>query len=102
MKIQLSHKFEDIINFENLLEAWREFVKGKTDKGDVQEFSFHLADNIFALNRELANKTYRHGGYKAFNICDPNLEISIKRPSETDYCITRFTEFCIRFLIKHL
>ncbi len=71
MKIQLSHKFEDIISVDNLLEAWREFAKGKRHKEDMQEFSLHLADNIIALNRELANKTYRHGGYKAFNISDP-------------------------------
>ncbi len=71
MKIQLSHKFEDIISVDNLLEAWREFAKGKRHKEDMQEFSLHLADNIIALNQELANKTYRHGGYKAFRISDP-------------------------------
>jgi hypothetical protein len=27
---------------ENLLEAWREFVRGKRYKPDVQEFSLHL------------------------------------------------------------
>ncbi len=41
------------------------------NKRDVQEFFLHLADNIIALNRELSNKTYRHGGYNAFNISDP-------------------------------
>ena len=71
MKAQLVHKFEDVISVDNLLEAWREFVKGKRGKKDVQDFSLHLADNIIALNRELTNKTYRHGGYKAFNISDP-------------------------------
>ena len=71
MKVQLVHKFEDIISVDNLLEAWREFVKGKRGKKDVQDFSLHLADNIIALNRELTSKTYRHGGYKAFNISDP-------------------------------
>lgn len=71
MKIQLSHKFEDIISLENLLEAWKEFVKGKKNKRDVQEFSFCLMDNILTLNIELSNHTYRHGGYQAFNISDP-------------------------------
>lgn len=28
-------------------------------------------DNIFALNAELLDCTYKHGGYKAFNISDP-------------------------------
>jgi hypothetical protein len=35
MKIILNHKFEDIINVENLLLAWQEFIKGKRNKKDV-------------------------------------------------------------------
>lgn len=71
MKVQLGHTFEDIISVENLLEAWKEFVRGKRGKKDVQEFSLHLMDNILALHRDLANRTYLHGGYQSFNISDP-------------------------------
>jgi len=71
VKIQLAHKFEDIVSLENLLKAWEEFVKGKRNKKDVQEFSFHLMNNIFSLHRDLINHTYKHGGYQAFKINDP-------------------------------
>ena len=71
MKIQLSHNYNDIISLENLLEAWKEFVNGKRDKKDVQEFSLNLMDNIFSLHRDLINHTYNHGGYQAFKINDP-------------------------------
>ena len=71
MKIQLAHKFEEIISLDNLLLAWQEFVKGKKSKPDVQEFSLRLFDNILALHNSLANKSYRHGGYKSFYINDP-------------------------------
>ena len=71
MKIQFSHKFEDITSAENLLEAWREFIRGKRGKRDVQEFSLFLMDNIFSLRDDLINHTYEHGGYQAFNISDP-------------------------------
>ena len=71
MKTQLTHKFEDIISIENLLEAWKEFVRGKRNKSDVQEFSFNLMDNILSLHQELGNHFYTHGSYQAFNICDP-------------------------------
>ena len=71
MKIQLVHTFEDIINVDNLLAEWQEFVRGKRSKRDVQEFSLHLMDNIFELHAALADHTYRHGGYQAFSICDP-------------------------------
>jgi retron-type reverse transcriptase len=56
---------------ENLLEAWVEFIGGKSGKKDVQEFSLRMMDNILALHRELLDGTYRHGEYHAFNICDP-------------------------------
>ncbi|MDP3901601.1 MAG: reverse transcriptase domain-containing protein [bacterium] len=71
MKIQLAHKFEDIISIENLLSAWREFIRGKRNKRDVQEFSLQLMDNILELHYELTNHTYRHSSYQAFNISDP-------------------------------
>ncbi len=71
MKIKLTHKFKDIISLENLFAAWREFVRGKRKRKDIQDFSLHLADNIIALNSGLNNLTYKHGGYQAFNISDP-------------------------------
>lgn len=71
MKIQLSHTFEEIISIENLLEAWKEFKKGKKNKKDVQEFSIRLMDNIFSLRSDLLHHSYKHGGYQAFNINDP-------------------------------
>ncbi len=71
MKIQLTHKFEEIISVENLLEAWKEFVKGKKNKKDVQIFQMRLMDNILSLHSDLINHTYSHSGYQAFNINDP-------------------------------
>ncbi|OGM97203.1 MAG: hypothetical protein A2817_01355 [Candidatus Yanofskybacteria bacterium RIFCSPHIGHO2_01_FULL_39_8b] len=71
MKRQLCHTYQDIISLENLLLAWEEFIKGKKKRRDVQEFSFNLFDNIILLYEELANQTYRHGGYEAFRINDP-------------------------------
>src|SRR3989344_3929887 len=68
---RLSHIYEDIISLENILEAWKEFLKGKRNKRDVQEFQLHLMDNIISLHIDLKNKTYKHGGYTAFNISDP-------------------------------
>ncbi|MFH0829140.1 MAG: reverse transcriptase domain-containing protein [Candidatus Kerfeldbacteria bacterium] len=75
MKRQLTHRFEDIILVENLLAAWQEFVVGKRTKADVQDFALHLMDNILQLHAELANGTYRHGGYERFNITDPKPRI---------------------------
>lgn len=54
-----------------MLLAWKEFMKGKRKKKDVQEFQLKLMENIFTLHEDLENKTYKHGGYHAFNISDP-------------------------------
>jgi retron-type reverse transcriptase len=69
--MRLCHIYNDIISIENLLTAWREFLKDKRRRKDVEEFSLHLTDNILSLHRELVNKNYRHGPYKAFRINDP-------------------------------
>jgi len=71
MKIQLIHKYNDIICVNNLFLAWNEFVMGKRSKKDVQEFSRNLIDNILSLHESLVNKTYKHGGYHSFYINDP-------------------------------
>ena len=70
-KINLIHKYEDIISVENLLDAWKEFLNGKKSRADVQEFQRHLMSNIFLLHRELKAKVYKHSAYEAFNISDP-------------------------------
>ncbi|OGF49103.1 hypothetical protein A3I36_04655 [Candidatus Giovannonibacteria bacterium RIFCSPLOWO2_02_FULL_45_28] len=66
-----NHIFHNIISLENLLAAWREFLRGKRKRKDVAEFSLNLTSNIIALYCELADKTYRHGAYKSFKINDP-------------------------------
>jgi len=71
MKKQFSGNYNDIICLENLLLAWQEFICGKKNRKDVQEFSFNLMDNILLLHSELFNHTYSHGGYQAFKINDP-------------------------------
>jgi hypothetical protein len=63
--------YKDIISLENIFAAWQEFLPGKRNKKDVQEFGLNLADNILELHGDLANFTYTHGKYQAFNISDP-------------------------------
>jgi len=70
-RIVCIHTYDDIISVENLLLAWREFKRGKTQKIDVQEFEARLMENILLLHRNLAQKVYVHGWYEAFTISDP-------------------------------
>lgn len=66
-----SHIYDNIISFENLLQSWQEFLKGKRNRKDVIMFSVDLMDNLLKLHLALLNKTYRHSSYQAFKINDP-------------------------------
>lgn len=63
--------YDDIISYDNLLDAWNEFLRGKRKRKDVQEFQHNLFANIQQLHLELKSKTYNHSPYEAFNISDP-------------------------------
>ncbi len=63
--------YNNIISVENLLEAWKEFKRGKSNKVDVQEFEFNLMSNILSLHDELKKKIYKHGNYEHFKVNDP-------------------------------
>lgn len=56
---------------ENLLDAWKEFRRGKRTKPDVALFEFNLEDELFSLHRELEGLFYKHSPYKSFYIHDP-------------------------------
>ena len=70
-RIRFNHGYNTIISLENLLAAWKEFLRGKRHRKDVQEFELRLMQNIIALHEDLATKRYRHSSYQAFNVSDP-------------------------------
>lgn len=63
--------YNDIIFIDNLFSAWKEFVRGKRSKRDVQEFELYLEDNIFLLHKQLQDNLWEHGQYQSFTVCDP-------------------------------
>lgn len=71
MSQKCPYSYDNIISVENLLAAWREFLRGKKNKLDVQPFQYRLMDNILALHQELKDGSYRHGSYHHFRISDP-------------------------------
>lgn len=99
MKIQLGHTFADIINIENLLEAWREFSKGKRQKQDVQEFQLHLMDNLFELRYDLLAHQYGHGPYFAKKFIADSF--SCQRGKGTHRALDRFRAFAYQVSKNH-
>ncbi len=72
-RIQFNHTYDSIISVENLLGAWKDFLKGKKKRKDVQEFERDLMANIISLHNDLQSKTYKHSVYEFFRIYDPKL-----------------------------
>ena len=68
---RLVHGFADVISIDNLLQSWKEFLRGKRSRKDVQIFALDLMDNILCLHQDLAGFSYCHDLYQAFNISDP-------------------------------
>ncbi len=69
--IIIVHMYDNIINLENIYNAWNEFQKGKKYKNDVAEFARYLDIHLYNLYIELKSKTYSHGTYTHFKINDP-------------------------------
>ncbi|MEK7607335.1 MAG: reverse transcriptase domain-containing protein, partial [Patescibacteria group bacterium] len=72
-RIRFYHAYNDIISVKNILEAWKEFVKGKHKRKDVQIFERDLMGNIISLHNDLVSKSYEHLSYEFFRIYDPKL-----------------------------
>ena len=51
--------------------VWQEFSKDKKYKKDVSFFASNLFENLSDLNKDLKNKTYKHGSYEHFIVNDP-------------------------------
>ena len=63
--------FHQIASFDNLLSASQNARKGKRFVPEVAAFEHNLEANLFQLQLELADKTYRPGPYRSFWILDP-------------------------------
>jgi len=70
--------FNELIKLENIFSAWREFHSGKSKRPDIMVFERNLEDNLFALQEELSNHTYKHGPYHTFHVWDPKHRIISK------------------------
>jgi retron-type reverse transcriptase len=57
-----------LIGFENLLAAYGRARRGKRHRTDCQTFALCLEENLFDLQRELAEGTYRPGAYRLFTV----------------------------------
>ncbi len=60
-----------VIQWDNLLLAFRKAAKGKRGKSSTARLEARLADELLVLQAELETGTYLPGGYKHFHIQEP-------------------------------
>ena len=69
-----------LISFQHLLRASQKAKRGKRFRPSVANFEFRLEPELWRLQDELANKTYRPGNYRSFYIYEPKKRLISAAP----------------------
>jgi RNA-directed DNA polymerase len=69
-----------VIDWENLVLAWRKARKGKRGKPPAATFELNAGENLLQLQRDLEEKTYRPGTYRSFTIHKPKRRLISAAP----------------------
>lgn len=66
------------LGLENIYKSWFNYRKGKKPNIELDEFQYNLENELFKLHEELNVRTYKHGCYRKFTVCDnKKREISV-------------------------
>jgi RNA-directed DNA polymerase len=63
--------FAQVVDWSNLLLAYRKASRGKRGKTSAATFEYQVADKLLTLQAELTAQTYQPAGYVHFTIHDP-------------------------------
>ena len=63
--------FQEVCKYENLYSAYLKARRGKNGSEEVLRFTYNLEDELFKLQNELKNQTYKTGKYRHFIIFEP-------------------------------
>jgi hypothetical protein len=74
------HLYEQVYDWENLLLAWRKARKGKRGGIPAATFEMNVAENLLAIQAELAEQRYQPGGYVSFHIHEPKRRLISAAP----------------------
>jgi hypothetical protein len=68
--------YAQVYDWDNLYLAWRNAAKGKRGRAAAARFEYHLEENLFTLQEELAARAYRPGPYTSFTIHEPKRRLT--------------------------
>lgn len=72
--------FDQLTSWPNLLLAYKKASAGKRGQANVAAFEYRLEGNLFRLQEELQQKTYRPGPYENFYIHEPKRRLISAAP----------------------
>ncbi|MGN1300959.1 MAG: hypothetical protein ACI4U9_00240 [Clostridia bacterium] len=83
------NKFNEKLNYENLMKAHLKGQKGKKGRANVIKFNFKQEEYINWIYEQLKTKQYKHGGYTVFYVTEPKLR-KIEASSYKDRIVHRW------------
>jgi len=87
--------YSQIVSFENLLYAYREFSRGKRFKTDILDFNYGYEKELFKLQEELVNHTYTPLAPHRFYVYEPKkraIEAAAVRDRVVHHALCRVVE----------
>ncbi len=72
--------YDQIVDFENLFEAFRHASKSRRYRNDVLRFAWNLEENLIDIQNHLIHRTYEVGKYKEFYIYEPKKRMIMSLP----------------------
>lgn len=72
--------FSTITDWSNLLLAYQRASQRKRGRGNVAAFEYRLEDNLYQLQQELGQGSYRPGNYQSFFIHEPKRRLISAAP----------------------
>ncbi len=70
---RIGNLWPEIVSYENLYDAWLRARRGKMRRPMVAHFALNLEHELFSLQHELQDGSYRTGGFYQFTIYDRKL-----------------------------
>ena len=78
--IPLQNIWQSILDWENLLLAYRKAHRGKRNQAEIQQFGFDLEYELTSIRQALLQKTYQPGGFRQFQVCDRKIRLISAAP----------------------
>lgn len=76
----IKNLFENVIDFENLYQAWESARKGKRYREEIMAFSANLESNLIEIQNHLLYGSYRVGHYRPFYVYEPKKRLIMALP----------------------